>query len=98
MYCENCGAEIKENARFCPKCGHRVAGQKESEQKTAYREQTNYSGQKSKRAPKTPGGKRGKVKKWVFILPAVLVLVIAAVIAGVLIFRGRQVKEQDESA
>lgn len=98
MYCENCGAEIKENARFCPKCGHRVAGQKENEQKAAYREQTNHSGQKLKRASRTPGGRRGKVKKWVFILPAVLVLVIAAVIAGILIFRGRQVKEQYESA
>ena len=34
-YCWKCGAEMKEDARFCPKCGapvgRRVRGEKERE-------------------------------------------------------------------
>lgn len=30
MYCPNCGQELGEDSRFCPKCGDTVAGQKEN--------------------------------------------------------------------
>ena len=28
MFCKNCGAEVNDTARFCPKCGNdRIGGQ-----------------------------------------------------------------------
>ena len=30
MFCENCGAEIPDNSKFCPSCGHPVAGTNDS--------------------------------------------------------------------
>lgn len=30
-YCSNCGAEIKEGAAFCPKCGTKVGAKKAAE-------------------------------------------------------------------
>lgn len=32
MFCKNCGAEVNDTARFCPKCGNeRIGGQQERE-------------------------------------------------------------------
>lgn len=47
MICQNCGAEVKENDRFCGKCGTEVSGstihlEKESSQQT---QQTYYQQQ-----------------------------------------------------
>lgn len=28
-YCENCGAKLEENSKFCPKCGHDLTGKAE---------------------------------------------------------------------
>lgn len=34
LYCTNCGAELKPDARFCPMCGKRVTEKKEQDRKT----------------------------------------------------------------
>lgn len=31
MFCKNCGTEISEQTKFCPKCGNAVMNNKESQ-------------------------------------------------------------------
>ena len=38
MYCKYCGRELKDNARFCDRCGQSVRKAKESEQAARHRE------------------------------------------------------------
>jgi len=34
LYCTNCGAELKPDAKFCSMCGKRVTEKKEQDRKT----------------------------------------------------------------
>ncbi len=55
MYCKNCGTELKEGQKFCPKCGTPVessqtsrttgAGQQQTYQQTQTSQQQNYQQQ-----------------------------------------------------
>lgn len=36
MFCGNCGCELEDNARFCPKCGNKVESVRQSKNKNIY--------------------------------------------------------------
>lgn len=82
MFCEKCGMKLAENAKFCQRCGAPVrpapAGNSPGPDSPGQSLQYSYSSQ--------PSAKK-KMKKWPFILAAVLILAIACTIGGILLFR-----------
>lgn len=82
MFCENCGAKLADNSKFCQRCGAPV------------RQEDNVPGQENSGSysapPQAPAKK--KIRKWPFILAAVILLIIACVIGGILIFRKKDEK------
>lgn len=97
MFCENCGKEVEDNAKFCVNCGSPVKmpkinlGKEEEtvtetsqyQQSNQYQqtEQTQQSGQMGEQ-PQQPPKKKGKAL--LIILIILLVLLIPAVIIGII--------------
>lgn len=87
MNCKNCGANIKEGARFCPKCGAEVTLQEQNtEQEITYCAKCGAAnkpgatfctkcGQKIEKKKK-----KGKKKMWLILMGAVAGLIVLAVI------------------
>ena len=84
MYCRNCGAELPENAKFCPECGYK----RPTESERVYKEEANeeplnaekgnhfdsyecFAREEEKKAKKKPFYKKG----WFIALVAILLTV-----------------------
>ena len=87
-YCGKCGTEIKENTKFCPKCGAAVgavktAEQKKSQQSVAKSVEQKKSqqsvGKPSEQKAGTPVSWGGPSKKLIGIVAAVAVVAIIAI-------------------
>ena len=74
-YCSNCGAQIPDNANFCPACGTRFAAapppqyqqpqyQQPAPQKMSYMD-------KVRAARETQKQKQGRIKWWMWALIAI---------------------------
>lgn len=82
MFCKNCGKEIKGNEKFCPHCGQAVEEKRETKKMVDVNEQSienqdDIAGINQEQT-KIKGQKR-KFKKWIFIIP-VLVIIIGAIV------------------
>ena len=97
MYCDNCGATLREDARFCPKCGTRfVAGEENITEDVrakkmnqvhgdAYKDRFAYDGNT---AGSANGTVRKSKKKLMIILSSVIVgLIAVAVIVFIIVSR-----------
>lgn len=80
MFCKNCGKEIKGSEKFCPYCGQAVE-KKVSEAENGKTSSVIRTEIKSKERnlSSTQEKAKAKGKKWVFILP--LLIIVIAVIA-----------------
>lgn len=84
MFCEKCGASVIESVQFCPKCGSRIAAEQATE-KTEEKPELEEKNQKKQK-------KKSKVKR--VLLSIVLILLMAAITGGVLVFRWYNSDEQ----
>ena len=82
MFCENCGAKLADNSKFCQRCGAPV------------RQEDNVPGQENSGSysapPQAPAKK--KIRKWPFILAAIILIAAACIIGGILIFQNKNEK------
>lgn len=82
MFCENCGAKLADNSKFCQRCGAPV------------RQEDNVPGQENSGSysvpPQAPAKK--KIRKWPFILAAIILIAAACIIGGILIFQNKNKK------
>lgn len=84
MFCKNCGTQLKDEARFCPKCGTPVAVN-----------QQNVDNQDGYTPPQSPAPKKWKDSYTVFALIGVFAVAIAVGFGAKAIL---QSKAQDEAA
>ncbi len=78
MFCRNCGAQLKEGAKFCPKCGTPVT----QTQSTAGQQYDVQPGQDLREGPGLSGaaGVKKTKKAPAFAIGAVIILVIAVIL------------------
>ena len=87
MFCKNCGKEIKGNEKFCPYCGQAVdekreTGKRADEKDKNIKKQDDIAEKKQEQTKLN--GKKRKSKKWIFIIP-VLVIIIGAIVFFVVV-------------
>ena len=80
MYCEHCGAQLKEGAVFCQNCGAKVEAEGTQTLKQTVKQETQFS--------ETQHVKRKKAGVWKWILAAAGIVVVA--LAGFLLFAGEK--------
>lgn len=84
MYCLNCGAQIADNVKFCPKCGSRVSAAPEPDtedfpyEPEEGEDEEEEEPRKSKKKDKRKKKKRKGKKKWIAIVILVLLVVLLA--------------------
>ena len=78
MFCKNCGTEIKEGVKFCPRCGKAVdaAGAPEAGQEAGGSVQSRWQQTVPEQKPHKS---RSKLR---IIIPVTAVVVVAALVAG----------------
>ncbi len=79
MYCSNCGAEIKENQKFCGKCGAPAEGYSEADMAES---STENAAENEAVPAENPGSDHGRRNRWIILA----IVAAAAVIIGVCIF------------
>ena len=77
MYCRNCGSEIKDGAKFCESCGAKV-------DMTSTDETANAAAQPAESTKAADN--KGNGKRVAIIIG--LIVVIAAIIVGIVVFAG----------
>lgn len=101
MFCSNCGKENEEGAKFCAYCGTALNGElpvpKDSEEilVTEVESQSQVTDEKSEpgKISELSARRPKKKKAWVFVAAAIIVLAVAAGVAGILAFRNIQEKQ-----
>ena len=82
MFCKNCGREMKDSEKFCPNCGQAVEGKRETGKKAEVNDK-NINKQDDIKEIKQENtkikGQKRKSKKWIFIIP-VLIIIIGAIV------------------
>lgn len=86
MFCKNCGKEIKGNEKFCPYCGQAVdekreTGKRADEKDKNIKKQDDIAEKKQEQTKLN--GKKRKSKKWIFIIPVLVIIIGAIVFFGV---------------
>ena len=95
MFCKNCGKEIKGNEKFCPYCGQAVdekreTGKRADEKDKNIKKQDDIAEKKQEQTKLN--GKKRKSKKWIFIIPVLVIIIGAIVFFGVV--NGDSVKKE----
>ena len=92
MYCEECGAELKDGAKFCKNCGHKVSDDAEVSPASKTVEQTKVNS-----AIKNNGKASGKtVAPWVYVCIGVVATIFVVVI-GLVIMNGMRSTDKDNA-
>lgn len=72
MFCKICGNQLDDNAKFCPKCGNKIAN--EIFQNDLIK--LNYEENKEDKKPKNKKKKKNRKRRWFFSLVLILSLII----------------------
>lgn len=94
MFCDNCGRELNENARFCPKCGQKVVELSESETDKGNKEissqQLSYNAELLAEKELSISEKNSRNKNTKIFIALLSVLVVATVIGYVAYYNSPQ--------
>ena len=86
MYCDNCGQELREGAKFCPKCGARFSDRNEYTAHMDREVQENDSDSIQNQTENSVSkGKDNKKPKWILYL-IIAICAVAALFAAVMFF------------
>ena len=86
MFCRRCGEKLEDNVQFCPKCGSPV-------NQNPVGNRPELEPDLEQKHADRPQGTVKKKAKWPWIL-AVIVILAAVIIAGVLVMKKQKTKKQ----
>ena len=98
MFCGNCGKKNEEGAKFCKFCGSPMKDERGGQpgQDTPAAAETEIGGRQDRpeEQPVQEQTAKKKKKRRIWVLGAAVILIIALITAGILIFRERQEKQR----
>lgn len=102
MFCGNCGKKNEEGAKFCKFCGSPMKDERGGQpgQDTPAAAETEIGGRQDRpeEQPVQEQTAKKKKKRRIWVLGAAVILIIALITAGILIFRERQEKQSYDNA